>query len=110
MIAPAATATATASPIRRPPRNVRSMHSPLQGNGSALEDPSCLQFRLLPDDDFDADRHALVKVGNVGINQPEAAGRNGGADRVRPVGAVNAVDRGAEVHGPRPERVAGTAG
>ena len=35
---------------------------------------SQLQFWLLPDDDLGADRNALVKVGDVGIDQPEAAG------------------------------------
>ena len=39
---------------------------------------------LLPDDDLGADRNALVKVGNVGVDQPETAGRNRGADGVRP--------------------------
>src|SRR6476660_3225442 len=71
---------------------------------------SRLQFRLLPDDDLGADRNALIEVGNVGVDQPEAAGRNRGAERVGPVGAVNAIYGGAEIHRPRPERVAGTAG
>ena len=69
-----------------------------------------LQFRLLPDDDLGADRNALVQVGNVGIDQPETAGRNSGADGVGPVGAVNAIHGGAEIHRPRPERIAGPAG
>src|SRR3954452_6713703 len=71
---------------------------------------ACLQFRLLPDDDFGADGHALVKVSNIGVDQPEAAGGNGSADRVGPVGAVNAIHGGAEIHGPSPERIAGTTG
>src|SRR3954451_21168680 len=72
--------------------------------------PSCLQFGLLPDDDFGADGHALVKVSNIGVDQPEAAGGNGSADRVGPIGAVNAIHGGAEIHCPSPERVAGTTG
>src|SRR4051794_31100803 len=112
MIAPAATATATASPIRRPLRNVRSnlQAHQFQESGSALDNASCLQLRLLPDDDLGADRHALVKVSNIGVDQPEAAGGNGSADRVGPIGPVNAIDGGAEIHGPSPERIAGTTG
>jgi hypothetical protein len=41
-----------------------------------------LQFWLMPDDDLGAQRDALVKVGNVGVDQPETAGRNRGADGV----------------------------
>src|SRR3954470_11585963 len=69
-----------------------------------------LQRRLLPHDDLGADGDAVVEIGDVGIDQPEAAGRNGGADRVRPVGAVNAIHGGAEVERAGAERVAGTAG
>src|SRR5665213_4266693 len=101
MIATAATTTATASPIRRPPRNVRIMLlSPINGgmDRSQGKKPQRLQFRLLPDDDLGADRNAVVEIGDVGIDQPEAAGRDLGADRIRPVGAVDAVDGGAEIH------------
>jgi hypothetical protein len=41
---------------------------------------------------------SLAKIGFVaalGIDQPEAAGRDGGADRIWPVGAVDAIDGGA---------------
>src|SRR4029077_4139638 len=69
-----------------------------------------LQFWLLPDDDLGADRNALVKVGNVGVDQPETARRHSRTDGVGPVGAVNAIHGGAEIHCPRPERVAGSAG
>src|SRR6266404_8828001 len=81
------------------------------GNGSALErQPPRLQFRLLPCDNLGADRNALIEVGDVGIDQPEAARRYRGADGVRPVGAVDAIDGGAEIHRARAERVAGSAG
>src|SRR5206468_8979418 len=111
-MAPAATAIATASPMRRPPRNVRSIffNSQFQGNGSAGEAGSQLQFRLLPDNHLGADRDTLVEIGDVGVDQAEAAGRDGGADGVRPVGAVDTVDGGAEVHRARADRVAGAAG
>src|SRR6202165_4439530 len=106
-MATAATATATASPIRRPPRNVRMMClSPVMGkNGSAVRQPPRLQFRLLPHDDLGADRDALIEIGHVDIDQPEATGRHGGADRIRPVGTVDAIDGGAEVERAGAERV-----
>src|SRR3954453_1033276 len=112
MIAAAATATATASPIRRPPRNVRSIFklTKFGGNGRLKETAPRLQFRLLPDNDLGTDRNALVEVGDVGVDQPEAAGRDLGADGVGPVGAVDAIDGGAEIHGPRAQRIAGPAG
>src|ERR1700730_2139094 len=109
---PAATRPATASPISRPPRNVRMIYlSPKMGKKDRLlrEWPR-LQFRLLPHDDLGADGHALVEVGDIGIDQPEAAGRNLGADRLRPVGAVDTGDGGPEIHRPRPERVTRAAG
>src|ERR1700722_18555504 len=111
-MAAAATATATASPIRRPPRNVRMIFfSPMNGEWIGLETwTSLLQFRLLPHDHLGADRHAIVEIGNVGIDQPEAARRDLGADRIRPVGAVDAVDGGPEIHRPRAKRVARPAG
>src|SRR5216684_2393143 len=72
--------------------------------------PWRLQFRFLPHNNFGADRNAIVEVGNVGIDQPEATGRDRGADRIRPVGAMDAVDGGAEIHRSGAERVAGSAG
>src|SRR6478736_5051018 len=108
----AATATATASPIRRPPRNVRSIFqlTNFWEMDRLWRTASCLQFWFLPDDDLGADRHAFVEVGDVAVDQAEAAGGDGGADRVGPVGAVNAIHRGAEIHRPRAQRVAGTTG
>src|SRR6266704_2289341 len=72
--------------------------------------PWRLQFRFLPHNNFGADRNAIVEVGNVGIDQPEATGGDRGADRIRPIGAVDAVDGGAEIHRAGAERVAGSAG
>ena len=54
-----------------------------RGNGDGVKAAARLQFRLLPDDHLGADRDALVEVGDVGIDQPEAAGGHGGADRIR---------------------------
>src|SRR6516165_10119422 len=68
-----------------------------------------LQFRLLPHDHLGPHRHAIVEVGHVGIDQPETAGRYLGPDRIRPVGAVDAVDGGAEIHGARAEWITGSA-
>src|SRR6266404_3541231 len=72
--------------------------------------PWLLQFRLLPHDHLGADRNAIIEVGDVGIDQPEATGRDRGADRIRPVGAVDAIDGGAEIERASAERVAGSAG
>src|SRR3569833_4787545 len=66
-------------------------------------------LRLLPDDDLGADRDAVVKVFNVGIDQPEAAGRHGSADGLRLVGAVDAIHCGAEIKRTRAHWIAGPA-
>src|SRR5258708_33905487 len=92
-------AAGTRRPIRRPARNVRMIYlSPMigktPGKRMSAKMERRLQFGLLPDDDLGADRHALIEVGDIGIDQPEAAGGHRGADRVGPVGAVDAVDRG----------------
>src|ERR1700675_4063841 len=107
-MATAATMTATASPIRRPPRNVRMLFSfAIIGKMDRWREQSPgLQCRFLPHDDLGADRNAIVEIGDVGIDQPEAAGGDLGADRIRPVGAVDAVDGGAEIHRARPQRIA----
>src|SRR5258708_15286459 len=113
-MARAPTATATARPIRRPPRNVRMIYlSPMigktPGKRMSAKMERRLQFRLLPDDDLGADRHALIEVGDIGIDQPEAARGDRGADGIGPVGAVDAVDGDAEIHRARAERIAGSA-
>src|SRR3954447_23148219 len=68
------------------------------------------QFGLLAQHHLGADRDAVVEVGDVNIDQAEAARRNFGADRVRPIGAVDAVHRAPEIHRARAERVAGATG
>src|SRR5712672_2040262 len=111
-MAAAATATATASPIRRPPRNVRmilSFNNCNKMDWSWTQSPR-LQFRLLPHDNLGADRNTLIEVGHVGVDQPETAGRDGGADRIRPIGAVDTIDGGAEVKRAGAERISGAAG
>src|SRR5258707_14507120 len=109
----AETATATASPIRRPAANVRFSFisvSPANGGWRRVRKRRRLQFWFLPHNNLGADRNAIVEVGHVGIDQPEATGRDRGADRIRPVGAVDAIDGGAEIHRAGAERVAGSAG
>src|ERR1700722_455826 len=51
-----------------------------------------LESDRLPDDHLRADRHAVVKVDHVVVHQAEAARRHGVSDRLRLVGAVNAID------------------
>src|ERR1700726_2711552 len=61
-------------------------------------------------DHLGADIDAGIKVGDVIIGQADATGRNMGADGPRRLGAVDAIDCAAEIHGPRAERLAGPAG
>src|SRR5208337_2082417 len=61
------------------------------------------------DDDFGPDRHAIIEIADVRIDQAETAGRDGVADRLRLVGAVDAVDGLAEIHCPRAHRIARSA-
>src|SRR5262249_14275987 len=63
---------------------------------------------VLSNDDMGADRHPVIEISHVVIDQAEAAGRD--PDRFRRVGAVEAVHRVAEIHCARSERVARAAG
>src|ERR1700751_2743507 len=69
-----------------------------------------LQLMLLPNDHLGADGAAIVEIGDAGVDQAEAARGHLGADRVGTVGAVDAVDGSAKVHGACAERIAGAAG
>src|SRR5712672_4465518 len=84
------------------PCNVREVN--------AGEQQPRLQLGLLPHDYLSADWNAPVEIGDVGIDQPKATGRDGGADRIRPVGAMDAIDGGAEIHCAGAERIARSAG
>jgi hypothetical protein len=50
-------------------------------------------------DDRRADTYAGVEIDDILIHHADAAGRNGLADGMRLVGAVDAVKRGAEIEG-----------
>src|SRR4029077_14720414 len=52
----------------------------------------------------------LVAIGHVRIGQAETPRRNRRAYGRRLVGAVNAIDRGAEIHCPSAERIAWPTG
>src|SRR5262249_29326845 len=96
VIAPAATAIATAKPIKRP---VRKFSAKSLGM-FYLACEGCIvgsQFRLLPDDNLGPDRNSLVEIGDVAIDQPEASGRNRAPDRLRLIGAVDTIDGGAKI-------------
>ena len=56
-------------------------------------------------DDLRADLHAAVEVDHVVVEQAEAARRHRLSDRLRLVRAVDAVERGAEIHRARTERI-----
>src|SRR5438552_7340026 len=111
-MAAAPTRTATASPIERPPRNVRMIIFSLKIRERKLsgKQQAPLQFGLLPHDDLGADRYVIVEIAHVGVDEAEAAGGDLGADGIRPVGAVDAVDGGAEIHRAGAERIGGGAG
>src|SRR5262245_8826913 len=68
-----------------------------------------LELGGLTHDDPGADRHPVVEVDHVVVHQPETARRHGVPDRLRLVGAVDAVDRAAEIQRARAQRIAGTA-
>src|ERR1700737_769773 len=97
------------SGIEKPGRPVLTPHSTSPRRAGRFRVPWS-QFRVLPHDDLGGGRDTLIEIGDVGIDQPEATGRDGGADRIRPVGAVDAIDGGAEVERAGAERVAGAAG
>ncbi|GCC47894.1 hypothetical protein chiPu_0031847, partial [Chiloscyllium punctatum] len=53
-------------------------------------------------DDLGADIDATVEIDHVLVAHPDAAGRDVGADRPGLVGAVDAIERRAEIHRARP--------
>ena len=57
-----------------------------------------------------ADLHPGVEVGDVLVGEPDAARGHEGADGRRLIGAVDAIDRLAEIESARAERIAVTAG
>src|SRR5260370_36754786 len=65
---------------------------------------------LVSHDHRGADGDAAIEIGDVVIGHAEAAGGYRLADGLRLVGTVDAVERGNQVHGPRPERVVDAAG
>src|SRR6202049_2679680 len=80
------------------------------GFGKSVGMAPPLQFRTLAHDDLGPDRNPVVEIHAVPVHEPEAARRNRVPDRLRLIGAVDAVDRVAEVKGARPEWIAGAAG
>src|SRR5271166_5926222 len=69
-----------------------------------------LERDRLPDDDLRSDRHASIEIGDVIVDEAEAAGRDGVADRLRLVGAMDAIDGLAEIERARAHRVARATG
>src|SRR6476620_4073553 len=104
-MAAAATPTAMTQPIKRPVAKLRPKNPAM----TVLPAPRS-DFRPLPDNHLGADRNAVVEIGHIRVGQAEAARRHRGADGLRLVGAVNAIDRGAEIHGAGAERIARPAG
>src|SRR6266478_8537513 len=64
---------------------------------------------LVPHDHGGANGDAVVEIGDVFVGHAEAAGRYRLADRLRLVGAVNAIKRRAEIHGAGAERIVDAA-
>src|SRR5579871_3176832 len=56
-----------------------------------------------------ADGDTIIEIDHVLIGHAEAAGGDGLSDRLRLVGAVDTIERRAEIERPRPERVLDTA-
>src|SRR6476619_1962148 len=104
-MAAAATPTATTQPTNRPVAKLRPKNPAMTVLPRARSD-----FRTLPDDHLGAHRNAVVEIGDIRVGQPETARRHRGADGLRLVGAVNAIDRGAEIHRAGAERIARPAG
>src|SRR6202007_2867940 len=63
-----------------------------------------------PYDHAGADLDAIKEIADVFVQHADAARRDELADRRRLIGAVDTVDRIAEIHRTRAQRVAGTAG
>ena len=100
-------------PGRRPPAMRRTFWRHF-ASGSAIASPSrAIGLPGREHDDLRADRHAIVEVDHVGVQHADAAGRDGPADRLRLVGAVDAVERVLavleEIHGAGAERIVGAA-
>src|SRR5689334_7035925 len=106
-MAPAATAIAAVMPTSRPERNVRGKI--LNMRASLPMTLRGLNLRCLTDDHFCADRHALIKIDDFRIDQTETSGCHRAADGLRLVGAVDAINRIAEIKGARTHRIARTA-
>src|SRR5580698_2102449 len=69
-----------------------------------------LEARRLLDDDARPDRHAVIEVDDVVVDQAEAARRDGVADRIGLVRPVDAIDGLAEIQRTGAQGIAGTAG
>src|SRR5258707_13929853 len=77
-----------------------------KGLGSSPEGlPSRHRLPLSEDDHLRADLDPVVEVDHVLVEHADAARRYRVADRVRLVRAVDAVERGAEIHDARAELV-----
>src|SRR6478672_3150137 len=104
-MAMAATASAMTQPIRRPVLKFQAKNLRMSSLPRGASD-----LRPLMNDDLGADGNSVVEIGHVRIGQAEASRRHLGADGPRLVGAMDAVDRGAEVERAGAERIAGAAG
>ena len=67
-------------------------------------------IKMSKHDDLGTDIYAVVEIGDVVINEAKATRGDGVADCFRRIGAVNAVNRVAEIHGSRPEWIARASG
>src|SRR6266849_8257238 len=117
-MAAAATAIATAQPIKRPVRKfsakkLRMVCPALPASDDEIPLRTAQhssQLRLLPDDDLGPDRNSIVEVDDVAIDQAEASGRNRASDGLRLIGAVNAIDRPTKIKRACTHGIAGASG
>src|SRR3972149_2454073 len=81
---------------------------PTRTRGSRAASPYGLPA-YLDHHDPGAELDALVEIADVLVANPDAAWLYRGPDRPRLVGAVNAVERRAKIHGARAKRIVGAA-
>src|SRR5271165_844009 len=109
--APASAASPRAAAAARSGVNERmkSLEKSRASRVQSSAQPVSERHRLF-DDHLRSHRHAIEEIGHVLVDEAEAARRYSVADRLRLVGAVNAIDGLAQIKGARAHRIAGAPG
>src|SRR5436309_13034503 len=93
----------TRAATMKPPTTISTTATPITTTAAAKPERS-------DHHDLGADLDPLIEVDHVLVSHADAAGRDLGADGPGLVRAVDAIERRAEIHRTRPERIVGTAG